>query len=387
MYPEGMVTVSFSDSTSFYDVAVVGAGIIGAACARLLARAGARVVVIDPKPPGSEASLAALGQISPRVEPGRPVGLLPLWRAGQSMFPALIDALADETGERVEYSRAGRINLAFDDGEVARLERALAEQCAEGIPVEMLDAASVHAREPAVSPDVLAGLFFPEHHFVDNGHLTVALASAAERAGATMRIGERATGLLWRGNQVAGVRLENSEIVARWVVIAAGAWSGAIDPACPCPVRPFRGQAIAFHLPPGTLRHMVSVGATMLVHRRSGRLLIGVTNEDVGFESAVTAEAMRLFIDQAMRAIPAVASARFLDAWSGFRPVVPDDLPVIGLDARHPGVIWATGHLGVGIALAPVTAAIVADLVRGQPTEHDLTPFAPTRFESTQPRT
>ena len=355
------------------DVIIVGAGVIGCACARLLARSGAKVLVLDRGEPGAEASNAAAGMLAPLGEAHEPGPFFDLLRESAALFPALAKELFDETGIDVEYRREGLLEVAFGDDDERALRERVRSIAARGLAVEAWDSTAVREREPAVAEDVLFGMVLPDDHRVDSVKLTRALWRSAADAGAEFRVGAPVTRVIEKPNgvEVGGERIQASE-----VVIAAGAFSGLIPGALPRPdaVRPVRGQMVAVEAPRRLLRRSVKSAHAYLVPRDDGRVLIGATVEDVGFDKTVTASAVRDLLAAATRIVPAIASCRFRDAWAGLRPRSSTDLPIIAR-ARE-GLIVATGHFRNGIVLAPITAALIADLASGRRPSLDLTPFS-----------
>jgi glycine oxidase len=344
------------------DVIVVGAGVIGCACARLLARGGARVLALDRGMPGAEASNAAAGMLAPLGEPHPPGPFFDALRESAAMFPELSRALFEETGIDVEYRRDGLLEVAFDDAGERALRDRTREIAARGLAVEAWSPAAVREHEPAVAEDVRFGMFLPDDHRIDNAKLVQALWRSAADAGAEFRFGAPVTRLLDMPN---GVEVGAERIEAREVVLAAGAWSATIagGPASAGRVRPARGQMVCVATPRRLLRRPVESMHAYLVPREDGRVLIGATVEDVGFDASVTAAAVRDLLAAATRIVPAISACRFREAWAGLRPRSSDDRPWI--ERVRAGLVVATGHFRNGIVLAPITASIVAELIAG----------------------
>jgi glycine oxidase len=208
-----------------------------------------------------------------------------------------------------------------------------------------------------------------------------ALRVAAERAGAEIVAGTGVSRLLVEGGRVAGVLTEDgARHEARRVVVAAGAWSGAIEAAgvAAVPSEPVRGQMIAFREP--DLLRRILVGPTCyLVPRSDGRILVGATMERVGYDRRVTAAGLALLSRSAIELLPTLAGSPFDRAWAGLRPAAPDGLPVIGA-AALPGLFYACGHLRNGVVLTPITAQALARVVQGSDPGIDLASFSPARF-------
>jgi glycine oxidase len=189
--------------------------------------------------------------------------------------------------------------------------------------------------------------------------------------------------LLSKNRRVVGAEVAGEVWVSGTVVMAAGAWSGAIEGEAitPPPTSPVKGQIVCLEAEPATLRHLLWTTGLYLVPRGDGRIVIGSTSERIGFDRSVTAGTLSSLIDCAVALLPALSGASFHSAWAGLRPAVPDGLPVIGPGAV-PGLQYACGHFRHGILLAPITARIIVRLLRGENPEFDLAPFDPRRFTS-----
>ena len=364
------------------DVVVIGAGVVGLSAARALATAGVRVLVVERRRVGAEASSAAAGMVAPQVETAAGSPLLALALRARDHLVALAPALEDETGMAVELSREGVLEVAFSEEEERALDDRLAWQRACGLAVERLGPQDLREAEPNLSPEVRRGLFFPQDRSVDNVRLTRALAASAVARGAALLCGRPVTGLLRDGEAgpVQGVRAGAETFRAPAVINAAGAWAGRLGgDTAPPPVEPVRGQIVAFELSPPLLRHVVCSAHGYLVPRADGRLLAGSTAERAGFDKSVTAGGLRTVLDGALRIAPALAEVRVADAWAGLRPGTPDELPVIGAGGLR-GLIHAAGLFRNGILMGPLVGELAAGLALGQPPPLDLAAFAPGRF-------
>jgi glycine oxidase len=362
------------------DVVVVGAGIVGLSAARSLAAAGARVLVVERRRVGAEASGAAAGMLAPQVEADKGSPLLGLaLRAREHLF-SMVPALEEETGIGVELSAEGLLEVAFTEEEETALETRHAWQRSSGLAVERLSAAELREAEPNLAPGARSGLFFPDDRSVDNVRLTRALAASAVARGATLLCGRPVTGLLLAGDRICGVRAGAETFEAPTVINAAGAWAGLLagDAHAP-PVEPVRGQIVAFELSPPLLRHVVCSAHGYLVPRADGRLLAGSTAERAGFDKSVTAGGLRRVLETALRIAPALADVRVADAWAGLRPGTPDGLPVIARGAV-PGLVHAAGLFRNGILMGALAGGAAAALAQGRAPGLDLSAFSLDRF-------
>lgn len=358
---------------------VVGAGVVGLAAARALASAAARVLVVERRRVGAEASTAAAGMIAPQAfEPDSP--LMPLAIRARDRHLQLVPELEEETGIGLDLSRLGRLDLALDEaGERALHARAQAHQ-RQGLQVAVLSASEVREAEPNLNPAVRSALFFAGDRRIDNVRLTRALAASAVARGATLLTGRPVTSLAVEAGRVAGVRAGAETLRAPVVINASGAWAALLsgDPQPP-PVEPVRGQIVAFDMAPPLMRHVACSSRGYLVPRADGRILAGSTLEKAGFDKSVTAGGVRAILDMAIEIAPTLADVRIADAWAGLRPGTPDGLPVLGAGALG-GLFHAGGLYRDGILLGPLAGELIAQLALGQQPQFDLTPFSPGRF-------
>jgi glycine oxidase len=368
------------------DVIVLGGGIAGLAAARALAGSGARVVVVERRRVGAEASAAAAGMLAPQsgvaAEEGR--YLLDLALRARDHHLRLAPVLEEETGIRVELSRFGLIAVALSEDEEQELGRRFDWQRSQGLEVDVLGPDELREAEPNLSPAIRRALYFSGDRHVDNVRLTRALAAAAVSRGAAIQSGRPVTALLTDAGRVAGVRAGSEVHRAPLVVNAMGAWAGLLsgDPDPP-PVEPVRGQMVAFDLAPALVRHAILSARGYLVPRADGRLLAGSTVERAGFDKSVTAGGLKGILEAAIEMVPGLADVPVVASWAGLRPGTPDDLPIIGSGAL-PGLFHAGGLYRNGILLGPLVGETVAQMALGRPSELDLRAFSPGRFSATR---
>jgi glycine oxidase len=361
------------------DVLVVGGGIIGLAIARETARAGLRTTLLERGEPGCEASTAAAGMLGAQVdaEPGDP--LLAICLASRELYPAFARQIASESGIDPCLMDHGTIEVARDEDEMARLLARHAFQRELGLPVERLDRRGLLRLEPSLDETIAGGLFLPSDRSIDNALLVRGLRISAERSGARLRTGIAVDRLVLEAGRVAGVEAKGERIRSGAVVVAAGAWTGEIsgDGVPPLPSHPVRGQMVA--LSARTPRHIVCGGGRYLVPRSDGRVLVGSTMERVGFDRRVTAAAVESLVLAAAALVPRLRGAPVRATWAGLRPACEDGLPAIGAGPAA-GLYYACGHLRNGILLAPITARLMLEVIRGGPSDPMLARFDPRRF-------
>ncbi|WP_235507695.1 NAD(P)/FAD-dependent oxidoreductase [Agromyces sp. Root1464] len=379
-------------------VAVIGSGIVGAACALALVEGGAEVVVIDRVGVAGETSSRCEGNLlvsdkAPGAEADLAVASNAMWR----VLAARLDAERPSSQPLTEFEAKGGIVVAFDGGEPA-LERFAEAQRATGIRAEAMDVAALAAAEPFLSREVVHAVHYPDDAQIQPSTATQALLDTAVRAGARLVIGEvtGALGRAGRPGRLSGVMTTAGPIEADVVVNCAGPWAGEVAArlGARLDIRPRRGVILVTTPMPQRVFHKVydsdyvgAVGSgdaalqtsTVVESTPGGTVLIGSSRERVGFDdrpgvapaAAIAAKAVRLF--------PFLEETLLLRSYFGFRPYAPDHLPVIGADPEIVGLVHATGHEGAGIGLAPATAELVVHAVLGAPTALDPTPFLPGR--------
>ena len=366
-------------------VVIIGAGVIGLGIAWRLAQR-ATVTVFDRGKAGAGASHAAAGMLAAccEAEPGEET-LVMLGRESQKRWPAFAEELEQASGIDVELRREGTLVLALTADDQATIAHHLEFQRRLDLPLEWLSAAATRAREPRLAGKIAGALFSPQDHQVDNRKLAQALRIAAERAGVNIHEHQPVKELAVRGGQARGVVLEDgTSVAADIVVLAAGAWSRKIDGLPPDrrpPVRPIKGQMLALRMDPADplLTHVLWAPGAYLVPRRDGRLIVGATVEEKGFDTTVTAGGLLALLEAAWRAIPAVEELPVDEIWVGHRPGSRDDAPILGAGPLD-GLFYATGHHRNGILLAPVTADAVARLILDEVVEPAIKPFGLERF-------
>ncbi|MBX3026981.1 FAD-dependent oxidoreductase [bacterium] len=359
------------------DIAIIGAGVIGCAIARELAGRGAgRIVVIDRGEPGGEASGAAAGMLAVASSRARRGALADLKRASAALAAPFAAALAAETGIEVEYAANGVLDLAFSSREAERLDRFATRQRERGFAVELLDGDAVRARHPEINPAVRAAARFADDASLNAGRLVEALHVAAARRGVEFRLGTPLRRIVARRRRVEALAVGDDLLPVGRVVIAAGAWSGAVGSLlrAPIPVCADRGEMLAVR-PRAPLALPMFWGDACLVPRPSGEVLIGSTSAPRARAKMVTAAGAALLLGRAVRMVPELADAPVTRVWSGLRPLSRLGRPLLGPLRGWDNVTLACGHHRTGVLLAPITARLIAELLLEGATSIDLQPF------------
>jgi glycine oxidase len=361
-------------------VVVLGGGIIGWSIARDLARRNRPVLLLDDAGRAGSASRAAAGMLSPLAETGDAGALHDLAAASLDRFPAFVAGIEQDSGVDVEYVQAGKVHAALGDDDAAELARLADSPGAARFGVELIDGRRARALEPQLTESVHTALHVRRDHRVDNRMLHAALRRAALAAGVQERVVRVVACETSRGT-ITGVRLADGRRErCGALVLAAGAWSGELAGIDAPPVHPVRGQMLAVLAAAALLERVVASRRCYVIPRRDGRLLIGATVEEVGFDEGVTADGIDALRAAAVELVPAVAHLPVTERWFGFRPATPDGLPILGRDVSVDGVFHATGHYRNGILLAPITGAAITALVLQQPPPVPLDAFTVARF-------
>jgi glycine oxidase len=366
------------------DAVVVGGGVIGLGIAWRATHAGMTVTVVD-EAPGRGASWAAAGMLAPVTELHYGEDeLLALNLASAARWPGFAAEVEEASGQPVGYRPGGTLAVARDADDNAALEDLYRFQLRCGLDVQRLRSRECRQLEPGLHPSIRGGVLAAGDHQVDNRALVLALLGACERAGVRMLAG-RVAELATQDDRVTGVVLAGGEArSAGTVVLAAGCWSGGLGglaaEALP-PVRPVKGQLLYLRGPAdqplcsGNVRGL----EVYVVPRGDGRLVVGATVEEQGFDTRVTAGSVHDLLRAAMELLPDVAELELLETVVGLRPGSPDNAPMLG-PAGPEGLVVATGHYRNGILLTPVTADAVAELLATGQVPELIAPFGPGRF-------
>jgi glycine oxidase len=350
-------------------VAIIGAGVVGLGIAWRLAVRGIAVEVFDRGAAGAGATHAAAGMLAAcaEAEPGEET-LVALGRESQARWPAFAAELKAASGIDVELRREGTLDVALTADDQARLMHHLTFQQKLDLPVQWISAAEARRREPHLAGKLAGALWSPQDHQVDNRKLALALRGAAQAAGARINEHQGVAEIINNGRRVDGIALaDGRKVAADVVVLAAGAWSrkiaGLPAPLLP-PVRPIKGQMLALRMDRNAplVTHVLWGPGIYLVPRLDGRLIVGGTVEEKGFDTTLTAGGLLTLLEAAWRVVPAIEELPIDEMWVGHRPGSRDDAPILG-SAPIEGLVYATGHHRNGILLAPVTADAIARLV------------------------
>jgi glycine oxidase len=346
-----------------WEAIIVGAGIIGLSLAIELRKRGLRVLLVEKGQPGREASWAAGGMLV-SAGPETPPALRPLATASARMYPEFVHELEDESRLKIDLRSEG--TLFWEPAADAQF------RAAHPLPGPLAEL------EPNLAVTGDSFLFFNEQS-VDPRDLVAAAVAAARHRGVDFSSGDHVLGVEVNKGKASGVRTNKTSFAGSVVVNCAGAWAGQIEPHV-FPARPVKGQMLCVVMPEkNLLRRVIRTPDVYLIPRSDGRLLIGATVEEAGFDKQVVPETLQKLRQAALELVPRLADARILEGWAGLRPGTPDALPILGATAT-PGYFVATGHFRDGILLAPITAALMTSVITGAQPTLDLSAFSPARF-------
>ena len=377
---------------------VVGAGIVGASCARSLAKLGVDVTVVDRST--SVSGTTAGGEGNLLVSDKAPGPELTMALHAAALWPSLSAELAEELGSEfphTEYEQKGGLVVATTDAGAAPLREFAASQRGAGVRAEELTAAAALRLEPDLNPAITAAVFYPQDSQIQPVIAAEALLASARHHGARVVQNAAVTAPVHSADgSLAGVIAGGETLRADAVVIAAGPWSGEVARALgvALPVLPRRGVVLVTSRMRHRIFHKVydadyvgAVGSddaalqtsSVVESTASGTVLIGSSRQQIGFDASMRTEVMAQIAAKALRLFPFLSDHQVMRAYGGFRPFMPDHLPLVGPDHRLSGLWHATGHEGAGIGLAPVTGDLIAAMMTGAPPQLDVAPYSPAR--------
>jgi len=359
---------------------VVGGGIVGLSLAYEFSRRGMEVTLVEQGEWGGQASSAAAGMLAPLKEFPEPGPLLDLGLESLRLYPEWVRELEERTGRSVQLSLDGLLTVAFA-GEEEWLAARFKRQKEAGHDVRWLTGKEARELEPMLSDRIVAAVYSPQEGHVNNRTLLDALVTACRLQGVRLLPGCVVSRLNTAGGRVTGAETTAGSLAADLTVICSGAWSGLMLEmlGVSVPIRPVRGQVAAVSSAGIPLRRVVFGSAGYLTPKKDGRIVLGATEDESGFQREVTLAGLTSVLQSVMPYVPALEQAAFLSAWAGLRPASGDGKPLIGRVPGWDGLYLASGHFRNGILLSPVTAKKMADLLQGG-REEALQPFAPGRF-------
>ena len=368
-------------------VLIIGGGIIGLSIAWRLIGIGKKVVVVDKRNLGKEASWAAAGMLSGRLDlkPSEKQ-LLPIFEKSHNAWPEFAEELENKSGKRIGYRKEGTLMIACDINEEQKLKNNYNFLKNNNIHVSWLSGNKIREKEPYVSNNVLSGFFSPEDHHVNNRYILDALITILKKNknNCIFKENTEVEKIITDKDQVIGVQTRNETIKTKEIIICSGAWTNKIKniEIKEVPIRPVKGQMVCLKMPKNTslLKHILWRENVYLVPRDNSDLIIGATEEEMGFDKSLTAGGIYNLLKIAREVLPAIENLSIVESWAGLRPATRDEAPIIGPSKKIKGLIYATGHHRNGILLAPLTSNVIKNYYLNGKIENDFNNLRPGRF-------
>jgi glycine oxidase len=360
-------------------VIIIGAGVMGCSSAHRLLEAGLKVTLLEKSIPGAESSAAAAGILGAQSEVSETGPFFELCLASRELFREYAKELESLSGISIDYEDSGVLEVALDPAE-GRLAIARAEWMLDrGLRVEVLDREQAKKIEPALTDHMVGANYYPDDHQIDPIRLARALAAGVATLGGIFKSGVVVSGLAVEDGTVIGVETDSGMMPCDRVVIAGGAWSSNLTglKEVRTKIKPMAGQIIQAETRPPLFRHVVYGFKGYIVPRADGRVLMGSTLEDRGYDKAVTLAGINRITSMATQMVPNLAQARLSKTWSGLRPAPEDGKLLLGAAKELKNLFFATGHYRNGILLTPITAEVICDLMLGREPKVDISSFCP----------
>ena len=369
-------------------VLIIGGGIIGLTIAWRLTSIGKKVIIVDKNNLGKEASWAAAGMLSGRLDL-RPSEkkLLPIFEKSHCAWPKFAQELENKSGKSIGYSKEVTIMVACDHYEEKKLKNNYNFLKKNNINISWLKGDDIRKKEPFVSNNIISGFFSPDDHHVNNRYMIDALITILKKnkKKCIFKENTEVKEIITSRNQVVGIRTKTKETIkTKDIIICSGAWTNKINniELNEAPIRPVKGQIICLKVPKklSFLQHILWRENVYLVPRDNGDLIIGATEEEMGFDKNLTAGGVYNLLKIARDILPAIEDLQIVESWSGLRPTTRDEAPIIGPSKKIKGLIYATGHHRNGILLAPLTSNVIQNYYLKGKIENDFNNLKPGRF-------
>ena len=368
-------------------ILIIGGGIIGLSIAWRLIGIGKKVIIIDKKSLGKEASWAAAGMLSGRLDL-KPCEkkLLPIFEKSHLAWPKFAEELENKSGKSIGYKKEGTLRVACDLDEEKKLKNNYDFLKNNKVNITWLSGDKIRDKEPYVSNNVLSGFFSPDDHHVNNRYILDALITILKKNknNCIFKENTEVEKIITNKNQVIGVKTNNEIIKTKEIIVCSGAWTSKIKniEIKEVPIRPVKGQMVCLKIPKNIslLKHILWRENVYLVPRNNSDLIIGATEEEMGYDKSLTVGGIYNLLKIAREVLPAIEDLSIVESWSGLRPTSRDDAPIIGPSKKLKGLIYATGHHKNGILLAPLTSSVIKNYYLNGNIGNDFNNFEPGRF-------
>ncbi|SFL24657.1 glycine oxidase [Paenibacillus sp. 1_12] len=359
---------------------IIGGGIIGCTIAWELTRSGIQCTLLDKGALNQEASTAAAGMLGAQVETHQPGAFYELCRLSQRLYREWSEEIHQISAISPQYITQGILRAALHADD----EQELKSRLPWIQDAEWLSTSEMLALEAGLSHNILGGLRFAQDHQIHPVQLAKALQAGLRKLGCEIREWTPVFGLIERQGRIEGVRTAEGSLFADHVIICAGAWGSALtEPlGLELPLFPVKGQCISVRTEAPVLRGTVFTQGCYIVPKLDGSMIIGATQEEAGFNKRCHVNVISDLFARAVKLLPSLDQAELVSTWAGLRPGTRDGLPFMGTSSHAPGLTIAMGHYRNGILLAPATGRLIKQLILGESTEIDLTPFSPDRTKA-----
>ncbi len=364
------------------DLVIIGGGIIGCTIAYYATQAGLKTIVVEKNPrPTQEASWAAAGILAAHASTDQPYAQLS--RKSLSLFPQLAVDLHQATGIDIELRSNGSLFLCFNQEEFQNWSGLAKRRQNRGLSAEILSPPEIEKLEPMASREIIGAVLFPDDCQVHSPRFGSAMALAAQLQGTRFICGNGVDRFLFQDQQVIGVTVNQEQIFGDQFVVATGCWTEQLTTHLeyPLPISPVRGQVVMTEVVPQPLTRILEGGGAYIVPRAEGKILIGATIEEAGYNKQTTLGNTLDLIQIAVQTVPCLSGAPLLKTWAGLRPYTKGN-PYLGRLPGHDNVVVATGHYKTGILLAPITGQLISQLLTDQTPTIPLEPFRVDRHAS-----
>ncbi len=339
-------------------VIIVGGGIIGLSIARFLIKSDVEVILIDKGRVGRKASWVAGGMLAPQAEGIRDKDFLQFCLASRNMYKEFCKEIEKDTGLDTGYWQCGILKLAFSEEELKTLKEDLIFFKNLGLSGEFISREELKKQYPDLGDDVLGGVLYPEDAQVDNSNLVIELEEFVKNNSRVLEF-TSVEKINEKDGKFRSVSTEHGEIEGDVCVITTGAWSGEFG----LPVYPVKGEMLALEIEKSNIDRVLYSSRAYLIPRKDyHRLVVGATQENVGFKDGNTAKGTLQLLNGAISTLKDLIEKNILELWFGYRPTTDDELPILG-EGRMKNLIYATGHHRNGILLAPITAKVITKYI------------------------
>ena len=357
------------------NVIIIGGGVIGLSIAYKLIKLDINVTIFDKDRLGRGASWVAGGMIAPQAEGLEEGDFLNLCLESRDMFPQFIQEIESDTGLETGYWQCGILKLAFSEEEKEKIKKDIERFQELGLRAQWLEREDIE-KEVKIGEEVLGGALYPDDAQVDNRKLVIALEEFVKRHAKVYEF-EPVEEILTENGKFKAVKTKNYTLGGDVCIISAGAWSGKFN----IPVFPVKGEMAAVDVEKQDINRVFYSSRAYLIPRKNyNRLVIGATQENIGFKDGNTVKGTLFLLKGLTDTIPHLKENNIQELWYGYRPATDDELPVLG-EGNIKNLIYATGHHRNGILLAPITAEIISKYIYARKESKYFKVFSPLRFE------